>query len=111
MKTEISEMKSQIGENVTSSQPLMDEIKQIYQENILLQEEIKKTNFSIQETNKEKEDIRTSINILKKHIHALKDKIQNIEYKAQNNMMDIDSLEEQFVGRSKSCMFRNTKVF
>jgi len=69
-------------------------------------------NYSIQETNKEKEDIRVSINILKKkHIHALKEKIGNIEYKAQNNMIDIDTLEEQFIGRSKSCMFRKTKVF
>jgi len=112
LRRDITEMKHNIEENISSTKRNVEEFPKLCEENIKIQEEIKKLHLLVQEINKDKDDIRVGIGVLRKHIINLKSKVDFVENKLCDNMKDVVNLETAFVKeRPKSCRFRKTSIF
>ncbi len=94
IKVEVSKLKFEYETRLENNRNLRNEIL-LEEKNInLVKEEFQKTNKALSSYNREKDNLKISINQLKKHIKLMHDKLENIEEKNKNIITKIYQLSQ-----------------
>jgi hypothetical protein len=94
IKIQVSKMKFEYESRLENNRNLRNEIL-IEEKNMnLAKEEFQKTNKALSSCNREKDNLKISINQLKKHIKLMNEKLETIESKNKNILTKIYQLSQ-----------------
>lgn len=94
IKVEVSKLKFEYENRLENNRNLRNEILLEEKNMNLAKEEFQRTNKALSSCNREKDNLKISINQLKKHIKLMNDKLESIDEKNKNIMTKIYQLSQ-----------------